>query len=112
MVKVAQQEKHLYRTHYEQCYANTIRSLDTGIGDRHHVRDGNSLRQISDRRAPKKRPRLRGGATFVAQLNDVRLASEPGHWCGAKADAERRTGRQGSAGPAGLELTAEVPQAI
>ena len=30
LVKVAQQEKQQYRTHHEQCYANTIRSLDIG----------------------------------------------------------------------------------
>ena len=56
LVEVAQQEKKQYRAHYEQCYAYTIRSLDTGIGDRYHVRDGNSLTQISDRRAPRSDP--------------------------------------------------------
>jgi hypothetical protein len=30
----------------EQCYANTIRSLDLAIGYRQHVREGNSLTQI------------------------------------------------------------------
>ena len=55
LVKVAQQENEHSGTHHEQCYANTIGWLNMGIGDQHHVCDGNSLTQISDRRAPKKR---------------------------------------------------------
>ena len=112
LVKVAKQEKQQYRTHHEQCYANTIRFLDMGIGDRHHVRDGNSLTQISDSRVHNKESRLRDRATFVTQLNAVRLASEPRHWYGAEGSAVRRTGRQDSPGRAGPELTAEVPQTI
>ena len=66
LVKIAQQEKQQHTADQEQCYANTIRSLDSVIGYRHHVRDGNSLTQISDSRVPNKESRLRDRATFVA----------------------------------------------
>ena len=47
LVKITQEEKQQYRTHNEQCYANTIRSLDSAIGYRRHAREGNSLTQIA-----------------------------------------------------------------
>ena len=56
LVKIAQEEKKQYRTHHEQCYANTIRSLDSAIRYRRHVREGNSLTQIFEQPCPKKGP--------------------------------------------------------
>jgi len=39
LVKIAEQEKEQHAADQEQCYANTMRSLDTVIGYRHHVRN-------------------------------------------------------------------------
>jgi hypothetical protein len=39
LVKIAQQENEQHTADQEQCYANTIRSLDTVIGCWRHVRN-------------------------------------------------------------------------
>jgi hypothetical protein len=44
---VAEREKQQHNADQEQCYANTIRSLDTDIGYRHHAPKQNGLTPIS-----------------------------------------------------------------
>jgi len=46
LVEVGQQQKQQHSADKEQCYANTIGSLDLAIGYWQHVREGNNLTQI------------------------------------------------------------------